>query len=420
MSAFRAKIYGLFKEYWAFWIFLTVFKFAAGLHYTLLSPLGEKVFPLRIVGIAIGLTSVLQLIFDIPAGYLLDKYGYLKMLKVTTAIFIIAAICLFFKFTGVVFVLTLLASSFGRLFFGPGVNAYVLSKAPKEDAGKFISLRDSFESFGIVISSAVLAFILPLPTPLIGVILFVILSTAWILLFFAKPDIVSVHLEKKIEEHHYYIKKKSFSALQTIRYLNPASTILIISTFSAAIFYSIIRFVVPLMIANSQGGPLLGIGLGVFDFSVVILGFLIGRIADKYNKKKLVFIGLLIFSLSGIVLGLNFGLLFIILGFIATTGDEIAGISLWARLSTIEKNHSDDGKLSGMLSLSGDIGRGVGPMLAGFLYISVGASSSIMIGGCFLLTTLIIYSIMTGKTSLPTVTNNTHLGRKPHTFRHKR
>lgn len=167
MSAFRAKIYGLFKEYWAFWIFLTVFKFAAGLHYTLLSPLGEKVFPLRIVGIAIGLTSVLQLIFDIPAGYLLDKYGYLKMLKVTTAIFIIAAICLFFKFTGVVFVLTLLASSFGRLFFGPGVNAYVLSKAPKEDAGKFISLRDSFESFGIVISSAVLAFILPLPTPLI-------------------------------------------------------------------------------------------------------------------------------------------------------------------------------------------------------------------------------------------------------------
>ncbi|MEI6773349.1 MAG: MFS transporter [bacterium] len=105
----------------------------------------------------------MQLIFDIPAGYLLDKYGYLKMLKITTLIFILAAICLFLQFTSIVFILTLIASSFGRLFFGPGVNAYVLSKAPKADAGKFISFKDSFESVGIVITSAMLVFIIPLP-----------------------------------------------------------------------------------------------------------------------------------------------------------------------------------------------------------------------------------------------------------------
>jgi MFS family permease len=157
----------LFKQYRPFWIFLTMFKFGAGLHYTLLSPLGEHVLPLRIVGIAIGLASILQLLLDIPAGYLLDKYGYVKMLKITTVIFLVGAACLFFQFNTIVFILTLVTSSLGRLFFGPGVNAYVLSKAPKADAGKFISLRDSFESMGVVLCSAILAFVIPLPIPII-------------------------------------------------------------------------------------------------------------------------------------------------------------------------------------------------------------------------------------------------------------
>ncbi|MEI6773350.1 MAG: hypothetical protein WCL18_00505 [bacterium] len=59
-------------------------------------------------------------------------------------------------------------------------------------------------------------------------------------------------MEKKIETHEYYIKKKSFKALQTIRDLSPVSITLIVNNFSSAIFYSIIRFVVPLMIANNQ------------------------------------------------------------------------------------------------------------------------------------------------------------------------
>lgn len=420
MTMSRSKIYSILREYGPFWFFLTMFKFAAGLHFTLLSPLWEKVLSLWIVGIAIGMTSIIQLILDIPAGYLLDKYGYLKMLKITTVFFIVAAACLFFQFNTITFILTLLASSFWRLFFGPGTNAYVLSKAPKADAGKFISFRDSFESFGIVLSSAVLAFVIPLPTYGIWIILFILLMIAWILLFFVKPDTVSVHVEKKIETHHYYIKKKSFKALKTIRELNPVSTILILSSFSWAIFYSIIRFVVPLMIANAKGWTLLGIWLGIFDFSVVVLGFLIGRLADKYNKKKLVFIWLLIFSISWILLWSNFGLLFVILWFIATTGDEIAGISLWSWLSTIEKHHTDDGKISGIMSLSSDLWRAIGPMVAWFLYVWIWASWSIAVGWFVLLITAIVYYVLTRKNGISLIDKEYSWPKKPHTFRHKR
>jgi len=61
------RLYQLFKAYRPFWVFLAMFKFGAGIHFTLLSPLGEQVMPLRIVGILIGLGSMVQLIFDIPA-----------------------------------------------------------------------------------------------------------------------------------------------------------------------------------------------------------------------------------------------------------------------------------------------------------------------------------------------------------------
>jgi hypothetical protein len=47
------KFYKLFQAYRPFRVFLAMFKFGAGLHYTLLAPLGEQVIPIRIVGILI-------------------------------------------------------------------------------------------------------------------------------------------------------------------------------------------------------------------------------------------------------------------------------------------------------------------------------------------------------------------------------
>ena len=74
-----------FRKFSPFLLFLTSFKFGAGLHYTLMSPFGERLFPLWLVGLMIGLAALAQLLLDIPAGHMLDTYGYRKMLKITTA-----------------------------------------------------------------------------------------------------------------------------------------------------------------------------------------------------------------------------------------------------------------------------------------------------------------------------------------------
>jgi hypothetical protein len=98
----------------------------------------------------------------------------------------------------------------------------------------------------------------------------------------------------------------------------------------------------------------------------------------------------------------------------------LAGISLRSWLSIIEKNHTDDGKISWIMSVFWDLWWAIGPMIAWFLYIWIWASWSIGVGWLFLLTTVIVYYFLTGKSSLPIIEDMHSLPKKPHTFRHKR
>ena len=200
-----ARMSGIFIKFLPFWIFLIFFKFGGGLHYSLSSPLGEHLLPLWIVGLLMGTSSVVQLLLDVPAGHLLDRFGYLKLLKLSTFIFIIATICFISGLTTFTYILSIAISTFGWLFFGPGVNAYILSHAPKESAGSFISFRDVFGSIGIVLSSAVLPFIVLISPNHIGYILFILLLISFIALFFSPKDNHSVHDEIKIQTQHHYV-----------------------------------------------------------------------------------------------------------------------------------------------------------------------------------------------------------------------
>src|SRR3989344_8657937 len=89
-----------------FWIFLLFFKFGGGLHYSLLSPLGERLMPLWIVGLIMSAASVLQLILDVPAGKMLDRFGYRKLIGLSVFMFMIVSLLMFFKFNSLFFILS--------------------------------------------------------------------------------------------------------------------------------------------------------------------------------------------------------------------------------------------------------------------------------------------------------------------------
>lgn len=49
--------------------------------------LAESVFPVWQVGFIVGGAAGIQMLMDVPAGYLLDRYGYTRLLGYSTAIF---------------------------------------------------------------------------------------------------------------------------------------------------------------------------------------------------------------------------------------------------------------------------------------------------------------------------------------------
>ena len=127
--------------------------------------------------------------------------------------------------------------------------------------------------------------------------------------------------------------------------------------------------------------------------------------------------GLLLFSVSGMLLGFNFGILFILFGFLATTGDEMAGISLWSWLHALDKDHASDGVISGIINLFQDLGWGIGPIVAGILYTFWGAAWTIALGAIPIFVTWIIYQFFIRHQ--PKYSGLLFVPKKPHRARYK-
>lgn len=98
--------------------------------------------PVWLIGLIISIAAGLQMIFDVPAGRLLDKWGYKKLMIICTIVFIVSGSLLFFGVTRPLLVSSIALGVFGRLFYSPGSNAYILSHADKARSEKFMAYRD--------------------------------------------------------------------------------------------------------------------------------------------------------------------------------------------------------------------------------------------------------------------------------------
>lgn len=373
-----------------FWLFILLFKFGGDMHFTPLAPLGERMFETWMVGLLIGGAALLQLILDVPAGLLLDRFGYIRMIRLGTLTFVGACLMLVFIGGPVGFILSLYVASLGWLFFGPGVNAYLLSIAPKEKAEKFMALRDVFDATGVFLSTLIIPFLVIASPKTIGLSGAAVLTFAFFMVLLAPKDKVSVHEEKKVHHHHFYIRRNAFKNLFTsLKRLNPASWLLITRGLSSSIFYAVIWFVLPIMMVDPSK-KIFGISLGIFDLAIIALGTILGHLTKKTKHKFAVTGGLFIFALMVALLGHQTEWLFLLFGFIATAGDEFSNISLWSWLAKLDKDHESDGAVSGTISLFQDFGWMIGPILGGFLYGIVGPEMTISLGSIPIFITFVL------------------------------
>ncbi len=382
----------IFLRFLPFWLFLAIYKGALLLHYTLIPVFGQRLIPVWAIGFVVGGEALLQLVLDVPAGHLVDRVGQRRMLKLATPIFFISAILLLFKLSLVTYLASVFFSVFGWLFLGPGVNAYILAHAKKDTSGAFMSLRDSAFSAGVVISGVGLPFVLMLSQQTTALVLLATSAVGIFFLSMSPPDSTHVHHEEVVAGQHRHMRRHWLDeTLPAFKKLNPASGMLVLHMFSGAMFYSAVWFVVPLIIAMQPHNLILGFGLSVFDISIVLLGFAIGMLVDRGNKRELVFFGMIIFALAGALSGIDFGVLFLIFGFLASTGDETTILSLWSWLHSLDKEHAHDGVMSGVISLAEDFGYVVGPITAGVLYGIVGPTWTIVCGAIPIALTWIVY-----------------------------
>jgi len=400
-----------------FWLFALLFKFGAGLHYTLLSALGTRILPVWIVGLLIGGASFIQLVLDVPAGFLLDRFGYVRILRITTFVFLLATATLLFGLTPLSFALTLLLGTCGWLFFGPGSNAYMLVRAPWESAGVYLGFFHAVRSLGVVFATLCLIFVVDASPLLIGMLLSFILLIALISICLTPKERETVHKERKIIRHTYYIRRHFLPhLLKALRKLNPASTLLMLQNLAGSIFYASIWFTIPIILAAGIGDRILGVGMATFDAAVVVLGLFLGKLSDRADQKKLVFFGLLIFAVAGTMLGFNLNIWFIVLGFLATAGDEMSAVSLWNWLDRLDKKHNEDGLINGAIVLAEDIGWTIGPIFAGLLYNLVGPKWTIVAAALPIFLVWLISIILTRHhVQAPSPIPERH----PHKFRHK-
>lgn len=392
---FKTKITALIP----FWLFILFFQFSGNIHYTFLPTLGEKLTQTWIIGVIISLQSFVQLTMDVPAGFLLDKFGYTKMLRIGTIMFTISALILAFVPGLVGFTITAISSALGWLFFVPGTNAYILSMGSKENAGQFIVFRDIFNAIGTTLGCLVLTLVVNFSATAVGLISTALFFITLFFIWITPKDAISVHEEKKLIHHHYYIRRNIFKKLFKALYkLNPASWMLILQGICGSIFYSVVWFAVPLMIADPTK-RLFGISLGVFDFAIIMLGGLLGKLSKKIKERYSVIIGLLFFSLAGFFLGNQIEWLFLFFGFLATAGDELSSIALWSWLDKLDIEHNTDGEVSSVISFFQDLGWTIGPVSAGILYGIFGGEVTISLGAIPLLITFLVSTFLIVKHS---------------------
>ena len=118
------------------------------------------------------------------------------------------------------------------------------------------------------------------------------------------------------------------------------------------------------------------------------------------------------------IIGFSFSWLFLLFGFLATAGDEMAAVSLWSWLHALDHEHDNDGAVSGVINLFQDFGWAIGPIAAGFLYESIGPSLTITLGALPIIITWAVYYLSLKRRHISAF-GPEPVPQKPHRPRHR-
>lgn len=364
-----------------FWLFIVLFKFGAGIHYSLFAAIGARFLPVWEVGLIVGGMVIVQLVLDVPAGFLIDRFGPLRLLRVSIFCFLIAGVALLFPLSLTTYGVSAVFSELGWLFFLPGITTYLLSHGTPKVIGRLLSLKTATEGLGITLALLGMTWFVHFPTPVIGMLMMYPLLGALAILIIA-PRFPHDHYV--LDETLHARRRAKAAGLKTIfsalRALAPASWLLAGNVFCVSTIYAMFWFIIPILISRDVHPQILNGGMIILDAAAIVTGYWIGKIVDASPRRIIVLFGCLLIAVSTAFLGFSLSGLFLLFSFLLTTGDSFASLGLWAWLDDKDKTHKDDGVAIGAITLMEDVGWTIGPVLAGLLFPLIGTGPMFLLG----------------------------------------
>ncbi len=316
-----------------------------------------------LVGVVIGLYSLFQFIFTPIWGRLSDKFGRKPILAITLLLNVVAY--------GIIWLApNLWIIMIGRILGGvatgnlPVVYAYVADTSKSQERTKRLALINSMFGLGFIIGP----FLGGVTADQYGIhfpfLLTAILSLVnAIFVFFALPESnKALQKEIKIEIVNTKVIKevltpKNISFLIFLFFLTSASLALIIGILP---LYTEARFG-----WNELQTSYYFVAIGIGQF--VTQAFLIRLLLRKFDEPRLIKIGMLIFGISTIGIGLAFNEIFIILsGMISSVGFSLMNSNIQALIS-LESKPEEQGAVMGVAQSASALARVVGPITGGIM-----------------------------------------------------
>lgn len=389
-----------------FWFFVFLFKFGAGIHYSLIAIFGARILPLWAVGLCVGGASFIQLVLDVPTGFLIERYGHLRMLRVSTFCFLLAAAVLLFGLTPTTYITSVVLSALGWLCFGPGVAAYLLTHGPVAFMGRLTGLRRMCEAVGITLALLGLSTFRTLPSAVIGLVIIFPLLGAFAALIIAHYSRTPSVLGKDTHSRRLVSAASPATIRTVVRKLHPIGTAFGIYVFCASVMYSMIWFLFPLLIATSDTPGIYSVALAMFDLTVLFVDLPVGALVDRLPKRPLVVAGMAVMAIAALALSQHLTLAVVPLAVVPlavllSVGDEIAVVSLFAWLDERTSRVHHEGIVTGALTFIEDLGWSTGPIVAGLLAGVFTKSQTLLTGALVLSIGAVLCAILLFGSKMP-------------------
>jgi len=366
------------------------------------------------VGLFISLPLFINLIIDLPLGFLFDRLGYKKSIMLGLLLYAVSILIIGFSINVLVIIIASATFAFASGMREGGTTSYLLKIAPKQNQSGYFGIKAFFEDLAYTVGPLLAGCFLLYRNYVFFGVTAIIFLLAFALSLFKLPwtNKKSSSSLAKIHSHahryhsarlrHRFNHHKSWKLIRkeglVLRRLGARGVACLLYFFLYSFWDNMIWMIVPLYFAAQ--GSIVGVIMAATAIPTLFLIIPSGIWADHFDRRKLILAGLTIFGLATAIQGifLHHYVIFILFALLVTAGIDLADPAFDGIIAEQTKN-KNTGEIAGIWTLASDFGYFASPIATGLLLEITGFHQIISgFGIVILLTVPVFWLLLTAST----------------------